>query len=158
MKEESVLNVLMYLFQNHMKESCELDRDAGSIIHALEEAGFPSPVINEAIHWLETLIKDDTQLIHAPRETSTRVFTPEEKEFIDPECLNFILSLETQGILTPETREIVINQAMTLGSELVDITLVKWVTLMVLFNQPHCENALACMEFLVLDNTLGGVH
>lgn len=66
MKEENVLNVLMYLFQNHMKGSCDLDRDANTIIHALEEAGFASTVINEAIHWLETLIKDDTQLIRPP--------------------------------------------------------------------------------------------
>lgn len=158
MKEESVLNVLMYLFQNHMKDSCELDGDANYIIHALEEAGFASSLINEAITWLETLVKDDTKLIASPSNTSTRVFTPEEKEFIDPECLDFILSLEQQGILTPETREIVINQALALESELVDISLIKWVTLMVLFNQPNCENALACMEFLVLDNTLGGVH
>ena len=158
MKEESVLNVLMYLFQNHMKESCELDGDANFIITALEEAGFKSTVINEAIHWLETLITDDTKLLRSPQTTSTRVFTSEEKEFIDLESLGFILSLEQQGILTPETREIVINQTIALESELIDISLLKWVTLMVLFNQPNCENALACLEFLVLDNTLGGVH
>ena len=158
MKEESVLNVLMYLFQNHMKDSCELDEDAGHIVHALEEAGFASTVINEAIHWLETLVTEDAKLLRAPQAISTRVFTPEEKDYIDTECLNFILSLEQQGILTPETREIVINQALALESELVDLSLVKWVTLMVLFNQPHSEKALACMEFLVLENTLGEVH
>ena len=158
MKEESVLNVLMYLFQNHMKESLELDGDVNLIVHALEEAGFAATVINEAMHWLETLVKDDIKLLHAPQSTSTRVFTDEEKEFIDPESLGFILSLEQQGILTPETREIVISQTLALESELIDVSLLKWVTLMVLFNQPNCENALACMEFLVLDNTLGGVH
>lgn len=158
MKEESVLNVLMYLFQNHMKETCELDADANYIASALEEAGFATSLIDEAIHWLETLVKDDLKLIQAPNTHSTRVFTTEEKESIDTDCLNFILSLEQQGILTPATREIVINQALALESELVDLSLVKWVTLMVLFNQPHSEKALACMEFLVLENTLGGVH
>lgn len=158
MKEENVLNVLMYLFENHMKDSCTLDRDANSIVHALEKAGFASTVISEAIEWLETLLKEDIQLICSPQTTSTRVFTSEEKECIGLECLGLILSLETQGILTPETREIVINQTIALDSELIDASLLKWVVLMVLFNQPNCEKALACMEFLVLDNAGGEVH
>lgn len=158
MKEENVLNVLMYLFQNHLKGSCDLDRDANAIVHALEEAGFASTVINDVIHWLETLIKDNSQLMHAPQSTSTRVFTSEEKKYISVECLDFMLALEQQGILTSETREIVINQALALKTEQIDISLLKWITLMVLFNQPNCEKALACMEFLVLENTFGEVH
>jgi len=158
MKEESVLNVLMYLFQNHMKDSCELNQDANQIIDALEAAGFESSLINEAILWLETLVKENAKLICAPQDRSNRVFTAEEREFIDQESLGFILSLEQQGILTAETREIVINQLLALETELIDIGLLKWVTLMVLFNQPDNEKALACMEFLVLDNALGGMH
>lgn len=158
MKEESVLNVLMYLFQNHMKDSCELEQDPNIIINALEAAGFESSLINEALTWLETLVKEDTKLFNSPKPLSTRVYTTEEYDALDRECLSFLVSLEQQRILTPETREIVINQALALEFDDVDVSLLKWVTLMVLFNHPNTDNALARMEFLVLDNTPGGVH
>lgn len=158
MKEESVLNVLMYLFQNHMQENCELTQDPSHIIHALEEAGFNSSAINEAINWLEALVKKDAKLLEKPQSTSTRVFTAFEHDIIDEESLGFILSLELQGILTPETREVVINQILALETETVDVSLVKWVTLMVLFNQPGNKKELASMEFFVLDSAVSGVH
>lgn len=159
MKEESVLNVLMYLFQNHMRDSCRLNADSSDeLFEQLEEAGFPSAIINQAMDWLEKLVENNAKLIQIPRNDSIRVFTPYEKEFIDLECESFIIALEQQQILTPETREIVINQVLALGSEAIDLGLIKWVILMVLFNQSNDNNALACMEFLVLENTLGGIH
>ena len=159
MKEESVLNVLMYLFQNHMQESCSLRTNNDELFEQLEDAGFQSSVINQAMEWLDKLIEGNSKFLQAPQKNSTRVFTPYEKDFIDLECQRFIIALEQQKILTPETREIVINQVLALNSEGIDLSLIKWVTLMVLFNRSDNEdNALACMEFLVLDNTLGGVH
>lgn len=159
MKEESVLNVLMYLFENHMKDSCKLTTSSDELFEQLEEAGFQSTAIDQAMDWLEKLIGNNRTLLHAPQATSTRVLTPYEKEFVDLECESFIRSLEQQKVLSPETREIVINQILALGSNAIDLSLIKWVTLMVLFNRSdNSDNALARMEFLVLDNTMGEVH
>jgi Smg protein len=158
MKEETVLNVLMYLFQNHMKNSCELDSDANQIVNSLEEAGFEENIIQEAISWLETLVKEETKLSCLPQPDSIRVLSSQEQKKLDAHCLGFILSLEQQGILSPETREIVINQVLALDYNSIDINLIKWVTLMVLYNQPNCDKPLGMMEFLVLDPALGGLH
>jgi len=158
MKEENVLNVLMYLFENHMKDSCSLHTEPDELFEQLEKAGFESSTIYQAMDWLEKLIKDNTQFIQIPQTLSTRVFTSYEKEFIDFKCERFLISLEQLEILTPETREIVINQILMLDPEGIDLPLIKWITLMVLFNRTDSENALACMEFLVLDDTHGGVH
>lgn len=158
MKEETVLNVLMYLFQYHMSDSCALDSDSEELFERLEAAGFQSTLILQAFDWLETLIQDNVTLIHTPQNHSIRVFTPHEQERIDHKGQGLILTLEQQDILTPEAREIVISQIMALDTEKIDLGLIKWVTLMVLFNQPNQDNALACMEFLVLNNELGGIH
>ena len=158
MKEESVLNVLMYLFQNHMKDSCNLSSHHDELFEQLEDAGFPSNAIAEAMVWLEKLVEEDNKLLQAPQAKSIRVLSPYEKEYIDLACERLIMTLEQQNILTPETRETVINQALALSSEGIDLGLIKWVTLMVLFNRSDSDNALACMEFLVLDNAQGGIH
>ncbi len=158
MKEESVLNVLMYLFKNHMQDSWEIDLGESALLSDLEEAGFRRKVINQAFAWLNNLSKGSREQLLSPQQNSIRVFSDFECELFDFESRRFLIALEEQGILNPHTREIVINQAMELEYEGIDINLIKWVTLMVLFNQPDEKHALACMELLVLDNTTGGVH
>ncbi|WP_423063162.1 DUF494 domain-containing protein [Candidiatus Paracoxiella cheracis] len=158
MKEESVLNVLMYLFKNHMQDNCELDTIQAKLLLQLEELGFRRKVINQAFEWLENLSRESQEPILQPSKCSLRVFSDYECELLDIDCRSFLISLEQQGILNPQTRELVISQAIELEFEGIDVSLLKWVTLMVLFNQPDEKHALACMEFLVLDDTIGGIQ
>lgn len=158
MKEEGVLNVLMYLFRNHMKQSCNVVQNPTQLIDELEQAGFPSYAIDGAMDWLETLVKEEFRPFNAPKASSTRVYTEEEIDFLGISCINFLIGLEQQKILNSEAREVILNQIAALDPELVDIDIVKWVTLMVLFNEPNNEHAMACMELLILENTLGEVH
>ncbi len=158
MKEESVLNVLMYLFKNHMQDSCELNLGETKLMLQLEEMGFRRKVIDQAFAWLNNLSSATTTIIQSPNTQSLRVFSDHECEFFNMECRSFIMSLEQQQILNPHTRELVINQALELESEIIDVGLLKWVTLMVLFNQPDEKHALSCMELLVLDDTFGSIH
>lgn len=158
MKEESILNVLMYLFKNHMQDNCELDMTQTKLSLQLEELGFRRKVINQAFEWLENLSQKNHELTQLPSENSLRVFSNYECKLLDIECRSFLVYLEQRGILNPHTRELVINQALELEREGIDISLLKWVTLMALFNQPDEKHALACMEFLVLDDTIGGVQ
>ena len=64
------------------------------------------------------------------------------------ECRGFLLYLEQLGILTPEAREVVIDRVMALKEE-IDIERLKWVVLLILFNQPGSEDAYAHMEDMV---------
>ena len=159
MKENSVLHVLMYLFQNHMQNDCEVDEVDMDLVEQLESAGFVLPVINQAIGWLSNLsTENDATKLTTPGDNAYRVFTGYELEMLGTDCINFIGDLERQGILNPTTREIVLHQAIELRSEGIDLNLIKWVTLMVLFNQPDEGEALSCMELLVLENPFGGIH
>lgn len=160
MKEESVLTILMYLFKYHMQESPLLGTNEEQIISSLEEVGFRRPTITKAFDWLVNLA--DLEALKAKdnnnKHQSFRVFSDFEKAIFDAECISFIMQLEEQGILTPFLREIVINQVIQLEQEGIDVSLIKWVTLLVLFNQPKDDQALKCMELLVLDEFTGGIH
>ena len=148
MNEQSVLGVLMYLFHNHMEKDDRLDLNDSKIIGELKSAGFHAYSIGRAFHWLHHLVELSDSLPQASLH-SFRIFNEHELNLIDEDCRRFIVSLEQQGILTPVTREVVIHQTMELIHEGVDLHLIKWVTLMVLFNMPNCDEALKHMEFLV---------
>ena len=91
-------------------------------------------------------------------ERSVRLFSSREMERLDTECRGFILFLEQMGVLSPASRELAIDRAMALENEDFDLDQLKWVILMVLFNQPGEEAAYAWVEDLVFDNITNCLH
>jgi Smg protein len=66
--------------------------------------------------------------------------------------------LEQLGVLDQTSRELVIDRIMALDTDDIDLDTLKWVVLMVLFNQPGQEAAYAWMEGLVLDEMASVLH
>jgi Smg protein len=155
--KENMFDVLMYLFEHYyMDEETELSPDRESLHTELMEAGFPSSDINQAFEWLEDLAVQPHQVQAPQTENALRVYSDIESERLDTESRGFLLFLEQMGILTPEARERVIDRAMALDTDDFDLNQLKWVVLMVLFNQPGAEAAYAWMEDLVFDSVPGG--
>lgn len=158
MKQTSVLSVLMFLFKHHMEDSIDLDEPSSQLMEQLQSIGFSKQLIYKAFEWLSNLEIQSNTPMEAPSVDAFRVLAEHEKMLLDDECQSYILTLEEMGILKPVTREMMLNQVLELAEEGIDISLIRWVTLMVLFNQPDEDQALQAMEFLVLDTTAGGVH
>jgi Smg protein len=59
--------------------------------------------------------------------------------------------LENVGVLDPARREMVIDRLSALETDDIDMEDVKWVVLMVLFNQPGQEANYAWMEEMMFD-------
>jgi Smg protein len=157
--KENVLDVLMYLFENFMDEETHIDASQEALKTELVSAGFPEAEINKAFSWLEGLSKAQEHWSPAgPGVPSVRIFTPQELDRLDLECRGFLLFLEQVGVLDQATRELVIDRVMALGTEEIDLEQLKWVILMVLFNQPGQEAALAWMEDLVFNEMAGKLH
>ena len=77
-----------------------------------------------------------------------RIYAAQERDRLSVECRGFLLYLENLGILTPEARELVVDRVMALTEE-VDLERLKWVVLLVLFNQPGAEDAFAQIEDMI---------
>lgn len=150
MKEENVLDVLMYIFENYMDDSHEFSPDQDALILELSQAGFPKGEINKAFNWLEELssLRDaqPTRSVTSSRTSSIRYFSQIESAKVNITCRGQLLRLEQSGVLDPIAREIVIDRIMALESEEIDIEQLKWVVLMVLFNQPGQEQAYDLLE------------
>lgn len=156
--KESVLDVLMYLFETYIGEDIEPEPDQNVLRDELERAGFNERVVTHALDWLDDLgdIVGESDPDFLPG--SIRVFNPRESQRLDVECQGYIMYLEQIGILTTGQRERVLDRVLALGERDVDIDDIKWVVLMVLFTQPGQEDAYARMEDLVFEDKIGLVH
>jgi Smg protein len=151
--KESVLDVLMYLFEHYLDEETEVESDQEELRSELLRAGFPEPEVDKAFAWLEGLTNEHGEggAVDAARVGSVRIYTDEECARLDTACRGLLLFLEQVGVLDALSRERVIDRVMALEGEEIDLEQLKWVVLMVLFNQPGRESAFAWMEDLVID-------
>lgn len=158
--KETVLDVLMYLFENYLDEEVVLAGDEDSLKLELSQAGFGHREISKALEWLEglTALSDSSTGLSVLTSQSSRIFTACEMEKITTVCRGFLLFLEQVGVLDQTARELVIDRIMALEMEEIDLDTFKWVILMVLFNQPGQEAAYAWMEGLVLDDMSNLLH
>jgi Smg protein len=156
----SVLDVLMYLFETFTEQAHDEATDHAVLRQELLQAGFGQPEVDRALTWLEDLNSDpDRPFPDAPAPRSFRLFSTHELSRLDAECRGYLLFLETNGILSPRNREIVIERLMALGAGEIDVEQVKWVTLMVLFSlSEEQEQAFARMEDLVFEENTGLVN
>jgi Smg protein len=159
--KQNVVDVLMFLFENYIGDDSDDDEEDGVrdlVQIRLEELGFPQMAITKAFDWLEDLaILQDLNGNPPLTSTATRVLSEEETLLLDVSCQGFLLQLEQSGILTPITRELVLDRVFALDTQ-VDLEQLKWLVMIVLFNHPGEENAYAWMESLVFDQILDYIH
>lgn len=158
--KENVLDVLMYLFEHYLDDDADVESDQESLKLELVRAGFPESEISKAFAWLEGLsVEHEGSCGCASAESPpVRIYTHDEVERMDTECRGFLLFLEQAGVLDAMTRELVVDRVMALETDTIDVEQLKWVLLMVLFNQPGKEAVFAWMEDLMLEKSSGRLH
>ena len=150
MMKETVLDVLRYLFEQYMDEETEIHPDRETLYYDLVQAGFSNGRVNEALEWLEGLAEHQDSVdpsVYGNR--AIRLYTAQECERLDAQARGFLLYLEQVGILDPPCRELVVERLMALKTEEIDLEELKWVVLVVLFNNPEWDEAYERMEDLM---------
>ncbi len=159
--KENVLDVLMYLFENYMEEGSEFHPDQETLTAELAQAGFARHDIRKAFTWLEDLSTVRTHHTRLPLRAegqSLRHYTPQECARLDARCRGFLQLMETHGVIDASMRELIIDRVMALELEEITLEELKWVMLMVLFNQPGQAQAAHLFEELVFDELQGHLH
>ncbi|QMV12863.1 hypothetical protein Vspart_00055 [Vibrio spartinae] len=157
-----MMDILMYLFETYIHSDAELQVDQDELEDELLRAGFHQKEIYKALNWLEELASLQQSDVHSPLSisaaTAMRVYTEKETARIDVECRGFLLFLEQIKVLTPETREMVIDRVMGLETNEFELDDLKWIILMVLFNVPGNESAYTLMEEWLYTKEQGILH
>ena len=156
--KETILDVLLFLFENYFYDDPDAVRDRDSLQHGLIQAGFSPTEISKAFDWLEALANQRPAVADARANGPVRVYVEAEVDRLDRECLGFLMFLEQHGVLDADQRELVLDRAMALDQEEVDLDDLKWVVLMVLFNQPGAEAAFAWMENQIFGDDPEPIH
>jgi Smg protein len=146
-------DILAYLFENC--QQAELADDRERVARKLSAAGFEDSDISEALHWLAGVLS-------APRgasgplpdaRTSFRAFAPRELAKLDAECRGFVITLEQSGILTPETRELVLERSLAACGAALSLDQLKLIVLMVLWNQQTSTSRLLAEDLFSAAHT-----
>jgi len=155
---ESMVDVLIYLYENYMDGEGEAPADQDALEDELSQAGFGNDEIGKALRWLDELAAGAQAPYPEHRVGSIRIYTEDECAKLDREARGFLLFLEQGGILDPVSRELVVERALAIDHPAVGVDELKWVVLLVLMSRPGQEDAFTQMEDLVYNEVPEYVH
>jgi len=141
-------DILVYLFENC--QQYELSTEKDRVAKKLSAAGFEESDISEALSWLAGVARGPHRSI-APLPASGaafRAYAPKELAKLDAECRGLLIYFEQSGILTPQTREHVIERSLAANGDGLTLEQFKLVVLMVLWNQKMPSSRLIAEDLL----------
>jgi|GEM_PF-1809693 len=159
MTQETTIHVLMYLFNNYFPKELSLnidfdicDRIDDGVFEDLKKAGFGKDSIARAVEWLEELsnLTDIEYAVETPK--GIRIFSPEERFIFDNECRAFLLHMLRCDVVPWAVFELIVHFTLKLNISDIDVSLIKWVSFMVLSNFPGSSTALKKLELLILSD------
>jgi Smg protein len=146
----SVLKVLIYVYDHYMLADPAHIPERRHMLEDLQRRGFSVSEVVHAMEWLSALVGDQ-RATPGPADSEAegaalRVFADGELSRLSADCRAFLMLLDRQHVLTPRQRELVIDRALALDVDEVDVEQLKWVVLLVLSSQPGQELAFARFE------------
>ncbi len=152
-----MIDVLVYLFEHYYQSDAYPDHD--TLARKLTAAGFENEDISNALDWLEGLAQADGEPLPQDFESSTsfRAYARQEREKLSVASLGFLAFLESARVLTPLEREVVIERAMALAGDTVELEKMKVIVLMVLWTRHGSVDTLV-LEELLPDDAQRHVH
>ena len=146
-------DILVFLFENCQQAELAYDRDR--VAKKLSAAGFEHSDISEALHWLAGM-QHTPNGVREPlpdMRSSFRAYAPRELAKLDAQCRGFLLTLEHSGILSPSTRELVLERALAAAGDALNVEQLKLVVLMVLWNQQMPTSRLVAEDLFAAPHT-----
>ena len=147
-----MFDILMFLFDSYFTVGNYPAQDKLSI--KLTAAGFEDDDIHSALTWLTGVRKlSETEYPELINHSGLRYFADFEKQRISADGLQFVSFLESNEMITPVEREMIIDRAVALGRERLSIDKVKLIILIVLWNQRDDLDPILVEDLLVAPNS-----
>jgi Smg protein len=143
-----MFEILVYLFENYYQgEPCP---DPDTLARKLTDAGFGDEDITDALDWLRQLAPPPTEPYPEAFELcdAFRAHTNAELAKLSTGSRGFITFLESAGVVTAPLRELIIDRAMALPDDVVDLEKLKVIVLMVLWARRGDVDTLILEELL----------
>jgi Smg protein len=142
-----MFDVLVYLYETYWRpDACP---DHAQLTRKLSAAGFESDEIQEALSWLDGLAGAAQGVSAQQSANAMRVYSALERERLGEESIGFVSFLESAGVLPPPMREMVVDRAMAVGANPIDLDDLKVIVLMVFWSLGEEPDALILDELFV---------
>jgi Smg protein len=143
-----MFDILVYVFENCRQ--ADVSHDPERVARKLSAAGFDDTEISAALSWLAGVVRTPQRSLAPLPESGTafRAFAPKELAKLDADCRGFLLFLERSGILSPASREHVIERALATAGETLSLNQIKLIVVMVLWSQQAPASQLVAEELL----------
>ena len=141
-------DILVYLFENCQQH--EVSDEKERVAKKLSAAGFEESDISEALTWLAGVARGPHRSF-APLPASGaafRAYAPKELAKLDAECRGLLIYFEQSGILSPQTRETVIDRALAATGGGLTVEQLKLIILMVLWKKQTPSSRLVAEDLL----------
>jgi len=143
-----MFDILVFVFENCRQ--ADVSHDPKRVARKLSAAGFDDTEISAALSWLAGVVRTPQRSLAPLPESGTafRAFAPKELAKLDADCRGFLLFLERSGILSPASREHVIERALATAGETLSLDQIKLIVVMVLWSQQAPASQLVAEELL----------
>jgi Smg protein len=143
-----MFDILVFVFENCRQ--ADVSHDPERVARKLSAAGFDDTEISAALSWLAGVVRTPQRSLAPLPESGTafRAFAPKELAKLDADCRGFLLFLERSGILSPASREHVIERALATAGETLSLDQIKLIVVMVLWSQQAPASQLVAEELL----------
>jgi Smg protein len=143
-----MFDILVFVFENCRQ--ADVSHDPERVARRLSAAGFDDLEISAALSWLAGVVHAPQRSVAPLPESSTafRAYAPKELARLDADCRGFLLFLERSGILSPASREHVIERALATSGDTLSLDQIKLIVVMVLWGQRAPASQLVAEELL----------
>ena len=160
--KESVLDALMFLLDNYSEDGAMDNEDRDELAGQLANMGFEEGEIDHAFDWLESLAQDEDDAASTDcqpwSERGQRHFSPQELYRLTVEARGFLIVLGQNPMIDRPSLDRIIDRAMALDLDEIDLEAIKWITQMVVYNRPDPAPLYAHMAALALPESLRRLH
>ncbi|MGE0809920.1 MAG: DUF494 family protein [Immundisolibacter sp.] len=160
--KESVLDALMFLLDNYSEDDAMDNDDRDELAGQLANMGFEEGEIDHAFDWLESLAQDDDDTAHTDctpwSERAQRHFSAQELYRLTVEARGFLIVLGQNPMIDRPSLDRIIDRAMALDLDEIDLEAIKWITQMVIYNRPDTAHLYAYMEELAQPESQRRLH
>lgn len=142
-----MLEVLIFMFQNYLGNQSAINQatiEEDFLAQELTQAGFDHHDIVGAFDWYKELHTQITEPYHqyVSNPNAIRVYSTQEVEKIDAESFGFLSFVEQAKVILPNERDLILDRAMALKQDQITIEEIRWITMMVLWNDTRKKDYL----------------
>lgn len=130
-----MFEVLVFMFENYIAHHALPDNDI--MTQELSAAGFEQSDIVGAVDWFHEMksMLTEPPAVYTHKHSGMRIFTVAENKKISTESLSFILFLQQANVINDVERDLIIDRAVALKQEHINIEEMRWITMIALWNE-----------------------